>query len=587
MSKLAGVPELRLRRASFVVTPVTLADLLAGLVATPGARAVPDVGPLRDGVVLAGVEVAGTNLTDDRMMRKAWRDRRGGGPTPLLLLADDPGRAGRVRALGVLDPADPIRMVDVTALAAALARVASLPRLEAVRELAAELDRLDQAGIPGLKLRELLTLHTLNVRLRDDAVRWADLQEAVKAVPRAMDWRTLLTTLGYEVIARPLRGRLLRFDGRPVAVVHPKADPAAFSRLADDGRPAEGMLLNDCATEGASYGLLASGTRLRLFDATPATGSAAARYLDLDTAVLQDDDRPFLGLLGPAYLAAGRFAALQREARDYGAGLRTRLDQAIRQHALPPLGFALGRWARANGADPADDATREELERAALTLVFRGLFILYAEAAGYLPMGSRAYEESSLTRLVEEAADGMDDLEAHLERVRGRAATDPAGAADELFDFAVLDPACGSAHFLVVVVAELADLVVRFLGETPLPAVGASIERLRAGASVGAAIDDVALLRRLVTKRCVFGVDLSPMGAEVAKLSLWLASFVPGLSLAYLDRNVQVGNSLVGVVQPGEIIEDSALFQGPLRQATEEAVAAVRQVAAGDDRSPD
>ncbi len=53
----------------------------------------------------------------------------------------------------------------------------------------------------------------------------------------------------------------------------------------------------------------------------------------------------------------------------------------------------------------------------------------------------------------------------------------------------------------------------------------------------------MALLKRLVLKRCVYGVDVSPMGAEIAKVSLWLASFVPGLSLSYLDQNVQVGNS--------------------------------------------
>ncbi|HUR18962.1 MAG TPA: hypothetical protein VMZ51_08520 [Acidimicrobiales bacterium] len=750
MSQPTRPPEVRWRRAPVVVAAVTLDDLLTGLLASPGARAVPSARPLRGAVLVAGMEVAGTDGADDRSLRRAWRDRHGGGATPLLLLADEPGRVGCLRALGLVDAAGPVRTVEVGALAAALGRLASLPRLEAVRELAAELDRLDQAGIPGLKLRELLTLHTLNVRLRGDALRWDRLQEAIKGLPRGADWRAVLHTLGYEVVPRPQRGRLLRLDGRPVAVVHPRADPAEFARMAEDGRPPEGILLNDCATEGVAYGLLASGSRLRLFDAAPATGSAAARYLDLDASVLQDDDRPFLGLLGPAYLAEGQFAALQREARDYGAGLRTRLDHAIRQRALPALGLALGRWARADGADPADDATREELERAALTLVFRGLFILYAEAAGYLPMDSRAYEESSLTRLIEEAADGLDDLdprstslwdrftllvkamrtgnrsrawgvpayngalfaadgfdgaatleraeladpdfgrvlvgigrppggdvgldystleighlgniyegllslrlsvadaplrydartdrygpvdddgpadvengdllwqtneggrkgggvyytrselvrhlvrhavvpafEAHLDRVRARAATDPAGAAEELFDFAVLDPACGSAHFLVVVVSELADRVVRFLADTPLPAVATSIERLRAGASAGAAIDDVALLRRLVTKRCVFGVDLSPMGAEVAKLSLWLASFVPGLSLAYLDRNVQVGNSLVGVVHPEEIAAQGALFEEPLRRATEQAVAAVRQVVAGEDRSPD
>ena len=48
-------------------------------------------------------------------------------------------------------------------------------------------------------------------------------------------------------------------------------------------------------------------------------------------------------------------------------------------------------------------------------------------------------------------------------------------------------------------------------------------------------VEDTALLKRLVLKRCVYGVDLSPMGAEIAKVSLWLGSFVPG-PLARLPR---------------------------------------------------
>src|SRR5439155_25988483 len=107
----------------------------------------------------------------------------------------------------------------------------------------------------------------------------------------------------------------------------------------------------------------------------------------------------------------------------------------------------------------------------------------------------------------------------------------------------------GRAHFLVAVVDELADATARFLARRPLPALRKQLDDLRAGAGAtyGAGIEDVALLRRLVLKHCVYGVDISPMGAEIAKISLWLASFVPGLSLAYLDHNVKVGNSLIGV----------------------------------------
>lgn len=734
------------------VVPVTADELLSTLAATSDARRLPAEPPLTSSLLVAGIEVAGTRPAAERTLRKIWRDRRGTGATPLLLIADDPSRPGCLTVLGTVDASGPTRSIDSAALSDVLARLPGRPRLEAVRELAAELDRLDQAGIPGLKLRDLLTFHTLNVRFREDASRWGPATDATKAVARAAEWRAVLTGLGYQVERRQRRGFLARHEGRPIAVVHPLRNAAEFSRLDADGRPPEGLLLNDCQTDGAAFGILAAGTRLRLFEADPQVGSAASRYLDLDSAALQVDDFPFLALLGPDYLAEGEFSALQQEARNFGAGLRRRLDETIRQTVLPTLGRALGRWSETRRHNVTSDEVREELERAALTLVFRALFMLYAESAGYLPMDNRSYRQASLTNLVEEAiesrdrlgtkstslwdrfvllvkamrtgnpawavppyngalfaADGFEGAEtlegasfsdpdfaavlvglgwdpetgagidystleiahlghiyegllslrlsaadtplvyeaakdryvappegepadlqpgellwqtheggrkgggvyytrtelvrhlvrgavvpafaAHLDRVRERAAKDPAGAAAELFDFAVLDPACGSAHFLVVVVNELADLVVKFLGDTPLPEVRSALEGLRAGASPGAVIEDVALLRRLVLKRCVFGVDVSPMGAEVATLSLWLTSFVPGLSLAYLGRNVIVGNSLVGVARPEALrageSDQPGLWDDALARALEAGTEAALRVAEGEDRTPD
>jgi hypothetical protein len=745
---------LSFRRAHLAVVPMTSDELLSLLPALPGARRLPADLPLIGAVMVAGMEVAATTPAPERALRSVWRQRRGSGATPLLLLCDEPVRPGSVLALGLLDAGGPLRSIETGALHEVLQRVATRPRLEAVRELTAELDRLDQAGIPGLELRDLLTLHTLDHRLRGDPARWQQASDATKAIRRGANWRTVLTALGYELERRQRRGWLARHAGRPVAVVHPKANPGEFARLDEDGRPPEGVLLNDCATDGAPFGLLVHETRLRLFQANPTLGAAATRYLDLDAASLQDDDRPFLALLGPEYLADGQFTTIQQEARDFGVGLRQRLDETIRQTMLPVLGRAFGRWARARGLDPTDDQVREELEQAALTMVFRALFMLYAESSGYLPMANQAYRRASLTSLVDEAAEARDrlgarstmlwdqlkllvkamrngnpawgvpayngalfaadgfegastleqveltdpdvaavliglgrdlegpdqgvdystleighlghiyegllslrlsvadaplrydpskdryispgdgeraDVEAgdllwqtneggrkgggvyytraelvrhlvqqavapafgrHLDRIRELAATDPEAAAAELLDFAVLDPACGSAHFLVVVVNELADHVVRFLGETPLPEVSAALDRLRAGAGPGVGVDDVALLRRLVLKHCVFGVDVSPMGAEVATVSLWLASFVPGLSLAYLGRNVVVGNSLVGVLRPEALrppghANQAWFLEDELEEALGRAAQAAQRVAEGDDRTPD
>ncbi|MGH2703704.1 MAG: hypothetical protein ACRDJ4_00995 [Actinomycetota bacterium] len=699
-----------IRGAWLAPMAMNAAALVERVLSLPAGRPVPASSTLTAVALVAGIEVAATGITRESTLRHTWRDRQGGGATPLLLLADDPTRAGSVLALGVVDASGPLRSLEAAALAAVIERISSKPRLEAVRELSAELERLDRAAIPGLKLRDLLTLHTLDVRLRKDHERWQHMTEETSSIERGADWRRVLTSFGYELERLRNRGYLARFQGRPVAVVHPKADPADFSRLDAVSRPPEGVLLNDCQRAGAPFGILTSGSRLRLLQAESLSGDAVSRYLDVDAAALQPDDFPLLGLLSPRYLAEGEFDALVGDARAFGSTLRKRLDATIRQSVLPVLGRALGRWAKVQGRDLADETVRQELEHAALTLVFRSLFLLYAESGGHLPMDNRSYAQASLTNLVAEAAEtqaalsrrstslwdrfrllikamrdgnpawgvppyngalfsregflgagtlealevpdphfaevliglGRDEeqeagvdystleighlghiyegllslrlslateplryipnrdtylpvgeeeaefapgdllwqtheggrkaagvyytrselvrhlvrravvpvFERHLEMVGALAEADPEGAAKMLFDFAVLDPACGSAHFLVTVVSELSDLVVRFLGEVPLPEVSTMLDRLRIGASAGAAIDDVALIRRLVMKRCVYGVDLSPMGAEIAKISLWLASFVPGLSLAYLDRNILVGNSLIGVAVP-------------------------------------
>lgn len=107
-----------------------------------------------------------------------------------------------------------------------------------------------------------------------------------------------------------------------------------------------------------------------------------------------------------------------------------------------------------------------------------------------------------------------------------------------------------------------------------------------------AGIEDTALLKRLALKRCVFGVDRSAMGGEIAKVSLWLGSFVPGLSLAYLDHNIQVGDSLVGVARPeavalpGTEAGQIALFGDQLDAAIAAAAGEAPRLRAIEDRTP-
>ena len=253
--------------------------------------------------------------------------------------------------------------------------------------------------------RGLLSRHTVEVRFRENRARWAEATDATAVLRPSDGWRDILVKLGYRLEQLPLRGYLARHDGEPVAVVHPKNSPRGFSRLDDQGRPPEGLLTRDCRAAGTRYGLLAYGGRFRLFDT-----ASTQEWVDIDAGLLNSDRRPFLALLSPPFLFGGGFSKLQEEARRFGTALRRRLDQTIRFEAFPALAAGLDQWVAGQGEDIHDDRGRVDLERAALTLMFRLLFILYAESSGFLPMDSPTYRGKSLTGLVAEAAQLRDRL---------------------------------------------------------------------------------------------------------------------------------------------------------------------------------
>src|SRR2546425_7545033 len=117
-------------------------------------------------------------------------------------------------------------------------------------------------------------------------------------------------------------------------------------------------------------------------------------------------------------------------------------------------------------------------------------------------------------------------------------------AADELFSLRVLDPAMGSGHFLVETVDFLSDHIIKFLNDHPDNPVLEEIENLRSTILSELKEKDIQideqkltptnLVKRMVMKRCIYGVDLNPMAVELAKLSLWLHSFTLGAPLSFL-----------------------------------------------------
>jgi hypothetical protein len=105
-------------------------------------------------------------------------------------------------------------------------------------------------------------------------------------------------------------------------------------------------------------------------------------------------------------------------------------------------------------------------------------------------------------------------------------AEDPAAA---LLALRVVDPACGSGHFLLAAARRIA----------------ARLADVRAGG--GASTADYRHALREVMAACIHGVDRNPMAVELAKVALWIESLEPGKPLGLLDANIRCGDALLGL----------------------------------------
>lgn len=98
-----------------------------------------------------------------------------------------------------------------------------------------------------------------------------------------------------------------------------------------------------------------------------------------------------------------------------------------------------------------------------------------------------------------------------------------------LLAITVCDPASGSGGFLVAAARRIARRLAQVRSDEDEPTPEA----------VQHALHDVVA-------RCIYGVDMNDLAAELAKVSLWLEALEPGKPLGFLDARIRVGNSLFG-----------------------------------------
>ena len=182
--------------------------------------------------------------------------------------------------------------------------------------------------------------------------------------------------------------------------------------------------------------------------------------------------------------------------------------------------------------------------------------------------------DHTLKPLVEERLEAFERKAANLASDRRpiderRAELQKLDPAEAVLDLKVLDPAMGSGHFLVTAVDFLSDYIAEFIEYVPAvpewldgdyayaSPLLERVQNIRAEITerasengwklVKSQLTDQAIIRRMVLKRCIYGVDKNALTVELAKVSLWLHSFTVGAPLSFLDHHLRCGDSIVGL----------------------------------------
>lgn len=123
----------------------------------------------------------------------------------------------------------------------------------------------------------------------------------------------------------------------------------------------------------------------------------------------------------------------------------------------------------------------------------------------------------------------------------------------ELLDLKICDLAMGSGAFLVQVCRWLSERLLEAWAQTEgqgksITSNGVVVDQITNQEPLTANIEERSVTaRRLISERCLYGVDVNPLAVELAKLSIWLVTLAKGRPFGFLDHNFRHGDSLLGI----------------------------------------
>jgi Eco57I restriction-modification methylase/restriction-modification enzyme MmeI-like protein len=125
---------------------------------------------------------------------------------------------------------------------------------------------------------------------------------------------------------------------------------------------------------------------------------------------------------------------------------------------------------------------------------------------------------------------------------------------EQIVDLKIADIAVGSGAFLVEVCRQLGEVLVN------------AWRIHKCAPPISADEDELLCARRIIAQRCLYAVDRNPMAADLAKLSLWLATLAKDHPFTFLDHSIRSGDSLVGLSKAQIVALDWDLAKGRHRR---------------------
>jgi integrase len=345
------------------------------------------------------------SLTD---LRELWRARHRSRATPLLVVVLYDERAAICGPAGDQPPAYTDLEPD---LVERICRAAleEPDRHAALRRLHSVIPNV-KAPLAGLRNEGLFATNVLehDVRRRSD---WPDANSRATPVLRERGG-ALLRALGFSV--EPLTagpGSILRAAGTRTALaifLDQNESPETPSRRFSDHSPIT-WALNVADQERLRYVIVCNGAQVRLYLTELGRGvgqrARTETYVEIDLDFLKSAEAGYLWLLfsASALSAGGSVEEILEQSRSFAAELGDRLRDSVYQDAIPRLAKAL---LAARGLTHPNAEQLAETYQMALLLLFRLLFVAYAEDRDLLPFRTNGlYETRSLKHKATELAE--------------------------------------------------------------------------------------------------------------------------------------------------------------------------------------